>query len=79
MVLSIYFRDAGVRRADPLFVAPDRGNYSLRDASPAISKLNFQPIEAIDPLVPHAEDVGADQRWCNASGLSLCNAGCGIE
>ena len=45
--------------ADPLFVAPNRGDYSLQNGSPALSKLHFQPIGAIDPMVPHVEDVGA--------------------
>ena len=49
--------------ANPLFAAPERGDYSLRSGSPALSKLQFQPIAPIDPLVPHAEDVGADQPW----------------
>ena len=48
--------------ADPLFVAPDQGDYTLRAGSPALSELGFQPIAPIDSLVPHAAEVGAEGR-----------------
>lgn len=40
--------DASSIIADPQFVDPDRGNYSLQATSPAPTKLGFRPIPSID-------------------------------
>lgn len=43
--------------ADPLFVDPSRGDYSLNPASPAITKLGFAPIP---PIVAPTATCGGD-------------------
>lgn len=43
--------------ADPLFVAPEKDNYRLRDDSPAL-KLGFQPIP-VEKIGPHADPLRA--------------------
>ncbi len=43
--------------ADPLFVDPDKGDYRLRDDSPAL-KLGFKPIP-VEKIGPYADPLRA--------------------
>ena len=65
--------------ADPKFADPARGDYSVTTESPAVRQLGFVPIAPIDPLVPHAEDVGAPNASASTSVSTIeaaINANC---